>query len=111
MSLTFEKAKPLNPFLNIGACVDAAPPAAGRIYGHPYNRRCGLPTDVEELRRIAMSLGINVDEENAVVERFCERLKSRMVVTTQVPVLPDQPEASEHPLVVLDSLSLYLEQK
>jgi len=111
MSLTFEKVKPLRPGLNIGAILDSVPTHVGRVYGHPLNPRCGLPTDVEELRRIAMAVGIDVDAEHAAVERFCERLKSRMVVTAQVPVLPDQPEANERPLVVLDSLSLYLEQK
>jgi len=102
MSLTFQPVKSPKLCDNIGK---------GLIYGHPIGARFAPPTDVEELRRVAMSLGINVDEEKAIVEKFCERLKSRMVVTPQVPVLPDQPEGGEHSVIVLDSLSLYLEQK
>ena len=111
MSLTFQPAKALRPVVNVGAYLDPAKrPEGAVIYGSPNPRFCG-PVDVDELRRLAMAVGINVDEEKAVVERFCERLKSRMAVIPQVPVLPDQPEGGEHPFIVLDSLSLYLEQK
>lgn len=99
MSLTFQPTKALRPVLNVGTYLD------------PVKRPAGRPVDVDELRRLAMAVGINVDEEKAVVERFCERLKSRIAVIPQVPVLPDQPEGGEQPFIVLDSLSLYLEQK
>lgn len=99
MSLTFQPTKAPPFAANLGALID------------PAKRPVRRPVDVDELRRLAMAVGINVDEEKAVVERFCERLKSRIAVIPQVPVLPDQPEGGEQPFIVLDSLSLYLEQK